>query len=159
MSLLRVAKAPAVAGTPTTTVMEAIRRMEKADIGAVVVLDGNDQLQGTFTERDVMLRIVLPKKDPETTEMSGVMTTGVITIRPDTEANDAVRKMWDHRIRHLPIVQQGGTVKGIVEIQNLFHERFEDMTQELDSLAAYIGSDGPGGWDRTLRTFRMGIVP
>ena len=145
MSLLRVAKAPAVAVTSTTTVMEAIRKMEKAGVGAVVVLDENDRLQGTFTERDVTLRVVLGRKDPDTTDMEAVMTRGVITIRPDTEANDAVKKMWDNNIRHLPVVQQDGTVKGIVEIQDLFHERFEGMTQELDSLAAYIGSDGPGG--------------
>ena len=145
MSFLRGANAPAVAVIPTTTVMEAIRKMENAGVGAVVVLDENDRLQGTFTERDVMLRVVLAKRDPETTDMNAVMTTGVITIRPDTDANDAVRKMWDNHIRHLPIVQQEGTVKGIVEIQDLYHERLENMTQELDSLAAYIGSDGPGG--------------
>lgn len=145
MSLLRVAKAPAIAVTPTTTVMKAIRKMEKVGVGAVVVLDENERLQGTFTERDVMLRIVLDRKDPETTDMKTVMTSGVVTIRPDSDANDAVRKMWDNNIRHLPIVHQDGTVKGIVEIQDLFHERFEGMTQELDSLAAYIGSDGPGG--------------
>ena len=105
----------------------------------------NDRLQGTFTERDVMLRIVLGNRDPETTHMKAVMTTRVITIRPDTDANDAGRTMWDNHIRHLPIVQQDGTVRGIVGIQDLFHERFEYMTEELDSLAAYIGSDGPGG--------------
>jgi len=145
MSILRVAKAPAVAVKPTTTVMEAVRKMEAAGTGAVVVLDENDRLQGTFTERDVMLRIVRDHRDPETTEVGTVMTRGVVTIRPDCEANDAVRKMWDNNIRHLPVVWQDGTVKGIVEIQDLFHERFEGMTQELDSLAAYIGSDGPGG--------------
>jgi CBS domain-containing protein len=145
MSLLRVAKAPAIAVTPATTVIDAIRKMEKVGVGAVVVLDQKNQLQGTFTERDVMLRVILGKKDPETTTMQEVMTTGVVTIRPDTDANDAVSKMWENQIRHLPIVRKDGTVEGIVEIQDLFYERFEDMTQELDSLAAYIATDGPGG--------------
>lgn len=145
MSLLRVAKAPAIAVTPTTTVIDAIRRMEKVGVGAVVVLDENNQLHGTFTERDVMLRVVLENKDPQTTIMQEVMTTGVVTIRPDTNANDAVSKMWENQIRHLPIVRQNGTVEGIVEIQDLFYERFENMTQELDSLAAYISTDSPGG--------------
>ncbi len=145
MSLLRVAKAPTVAVTPETTVIEAIRKMEKAGVGAVIVLDENNRVQGTFTERDVMLRIVLGSRDPETTEMEEVMTTGVVTIQPDSDANEAVRKMWDNQIRHLPVVQQDGTVKGIVEVQDLFHERFENMTQELDSFAAYIGFDGSGG--------------
>jgi len=36
-------------------------------------------------------------------------------------------------------------VDGIVEIRNLFHERFEDLTQQLDSLESYIATDGIGG--------------
>ena len=52
MSLLRIAKAPAVIMPPAATVMDAVERMQKANPGAVAVVRGN-QLQGMFTERDV----------------------------------------------------------------------------------------------------------
>jgi hypothetical protein len=53
--------------------------------------------------------------------------------------------MWEAHIGHLPVVRRDGKVERIVEIRNLFHERFEDMLQELDSLESYMASDGIGG--------------
>jgi signal-transduction protein with cAMP-binding, CBS, and nucleotidyltransferase domain len=119
-------------------------RREENDVGAVVVLD-NGQLQGMFSERDVMLRIVLEKRDPEKIEVKDVMTTDVVAIRKDAKPEEAVQLMWERHIRHLPVVREDGKVEGIVEIRNLFHERFEDMTQQLDSLESYIAMDGIGG--------------
>jgi CBS domain-containing protein len=144
MNILRIAKAPAVVVAPSATVMEAVRRMKDANVGAVAVLDG-EVLQGMFSERDVMLRIVLEKRDPETTMVKDVMTTEVVAIRKDTKAEEAVNLMWERHIRHLPVVREDGKVEGIVEIRNLFHERFEDMMGQLDSLEKYIAVDGIGG--------------
>jgi CBS-domain-containing membrane protein len=73
------------------------------------------------------------------------MTTDVIAIRKDTQPNEAVKLMGERHIRHLPVVREDGKVEGIVEIRNLFHERFEEMTQQLDSLESYIATDGIGG--------------
>jgi CBS domain-containing protein len=144
MSILRLAKAPIAAVAPTVTVMEAVRKMNDANVGAVVVLDGG-VVRGMFSERDIMLRIVLENKDPRTTLVKDVMTTNVVAIRKDTKVEDAVSLMWQRHIRHLPVIREDGKVEGIVEIRNLFHERIEDMTQQLDSLESYIATDGIGG--------------
>ena len=144
MSILRLAKAPIAAVAPTVTVMEAARKMNDANVGAVVVLDGG-VVQGMFSERDVMLRIVLENKDPQTTVVKDVMTTNVVAIRKDTKVEEAVNLMWERHIRHLPVIREDGKVEGIVEIRNLFHERIEDATQQLDSLESYIATDGIGG--------------
>lgn len=144
MSILRIARTATAAVSPTATVMDAVRRMKDANVGAVVVLDG-EVLQGMFSERDVMLRIVLEKRDPEKTRVKDVMTTEVIAIGKDTQPDEAVKLMWDRHIRHLPVVREDGKVEGIVEIRNLFHEKFEDMAQQLDSLESYFAADGIGG--------------
>ena len=144
MSILRIAKAPTTAVSPSATVMDGVKKMRDANVGAVVVLD-NGVLQGMFSERDVMLRIVLEKRDPEKTKVKDVMTTQVVAISKNTKPDEAVRLMWERHIRHLPVVREDGTVEGIVEIRNLFHETFEDMAQQLDSLESYIATDGIGG--------------
>ena len=144
MSILRLAKAPAAAVPPSATVLDAVRKMKEADVGAVVVLDGG-ALQGMFSERDVMLRIVLENKDPQITKVKDVMTTNVVAIRKDTKPEDAVHLMWERHIRHLPVVCEDGRVEGIVEIRNLFHEQIADMCQQLDSLESYLATDGIGG--------------
>jgi CBS domain-containing protein len=144
MNILRLAKESTAVVTPSTTVLEAVRKMKDANVGAVVVLDG-EVLQGMFSERDVMLRIVLEGRDPRTTRVMDVMTTDVIAIRKDTSPDEAVNLMWGRHIRHLPIVSDEGRVDGIVEIRTLFHETFEDLTHQLDSLESYIAADGIGG--------------
>ena len=73
------------------------------------------------------------------------MTTDIVAIRKDTNPDEAVKLMWERHIRHLPVVREDGKVEGIVEIRNLFHDRLEDMTQQLDSLESYIATDGIGG--------------
>jgi CBS-domain-containing membrane protein len=73
------------------------------------------------------------------------MTTEVVAIRKNTKPDEAVKLMWEKHIRHLPVVREDGQVDGIVEIRNLFHEKFEDLTQQLDSLESYIATDGIGG--------------
>jgi CBS domain-containing protein len=144
MSILRIAKALTATVAPSATVMESVRRMKEANVGAVVVVDGG-VLQGMFSERDLMVRIVLEKRDPEKTWVKDVMTTDVVAIRKDTTPDEAVKLMWERHIRHLPVVRENGEVEGIVEIRNLFHETFEEMAQQLDSLESYIATDGIGG--------------
>jgi len=85
--------------------------MKENNVGAVAVLDVGE-LQGMFSERDVMLRIVLEKKDPEKTMVKDVMTTQVLTIRPDTTADEAVKLMSDRHVRHLPVIREDGRVEG-----------------------------------------------
>src|SRR6516164_1977723 len=144
MGILRLAKAPTVTVVPSATVMEAVRTMNDANVGAVVVLDGG-VVQGMFSERDVMLRIVLENKDPQTTLVKDVMTTNIVAIRKDTKVEEAVSLMWERHTRHLPVIREDGQAEGIVEIRNLFHERIEDVSQQLDSLESYIATDGIGG--------------
>ena len=65
--------------SPSNTVREAIETMAAAKVGSVVVAE-NGLLAGIFSERDVMLRVVMEGRDPNVTEVEEVMTTPVITI-------------------------------------------------------------------------------
>jgi CBS domain-containing protein len=92
-----------------------------------------------------MLRVVLEHRNANETRVGDVMTTNIVAIYKDTPPEEAVTLMWERHIRHLPVVTRDGRVEGIVEIRNLFHERFEDMNRQLDSLESYIACDGIGG--------------
>jgi CBS domain-containing protein len=124
--------------------MEAAKRMKESNVGAVAVLD-REVLKGIFSERDLMLRVVLEHRNANETRVGDVMTTNIVAIYKDTPPEEAVTLMWERHIRHLPVVTRDGRVEGIVEIRNLFHERFEDMNRQLDSLESYIACDGIGG--------------
>src|ERR1041385_9161050 len=137
MGLLRIAQSPTVTVEPSTTVLDAVKTMDRENIGAVAIME-QGTLQGIFSERDVMLRVVLENRDPGTTRISDVMTADVVTIRRDSTADDALKLMHDKHIRHLPVIDALGKVVAMLSIRNLLHEKVEDLTDQLDSLEAYI---------------------
>ena len=135
---------PVIAVPPTATVMETIRTMAGTKVGSVVVLDGSS-LVGIFSERDVMLRVVLERRDPETTTVQEVMTSPVQTIPASTTGDAALRIMLQNHIRHLPVVDDNGGTLAVVSMRKLLEEKIEELNQELDSLESYITADGIGG--------------
>ncbi len=143
-NLLRIAGVPAISVASSATVSEAFERMATEGVGAVLVIDG-DELKGIFTERDVMLRVALPKRDPETTSMRDVMTSYVTVVRNSTTRADALKIMVERHIRHLPVVGASGKIDGVLSICHLLSDQLDDLERELDSLTAYISADGIGG--------------
>jgi CBS domain-containing protein len=98
-----------------------------------------------FSERDLMLRVVVEKRDPERTQVGEVMTSPVQTIRRDATADEALKVMLEKHIRHLPIVETDGRLCGMISMRSLLHDKVEDLTVQLDSLEAYFTADGCGG--------------
>ena len=144
MGLLRIARTPLVTVNPEATVMQAVRTMTDESIGAVAVTDGR-RLVGMFSERDLMLRVISERRDPEQTLVRDVMTSPVETIDRDTAADDALKVMLEKHIRHLPIVDRDGKLAGMISMRSLLHDKVEDLTVQLDSLEAYFTADGFGG--------------
>jgi CBS domain-containing protein len=128
----------------TSTVMETVRTMAGAKVGSVVVVDG-DRLEGIFSERDVMMRVVLEGRDPERTTVEEVMTSPVQTIPVETTGDAALQVMLQNHIRHLPVVDNSGRVAAVVSMRNLLEEKVQELNQQLDSLESYIAADGIGG--------------
>jgi CBS domain-containing protein len=126
------------------TVLDAIQAMAGAKVGSVLVVD-DGQLHGIFSERDVMLRVVLESRDPGRTRVEQVMTSPVRTVPQRTSVDRALQLMLHDHIRHLPIVDKNGQVLSIVSMRSLLEEKIAELTNELDSLGSYIAADGIGG--------------
>jgi len=103
--------------TPTTAVSEAVKTMNDANVGAVVVLDQR-KLAGIFTERDVLTRVVGAGRDPRTTPVSEVMTSEVRSVEPATPVEAALQLMSERRHRHVPVLQ-GGEVQGMISMGDI----------------------------------------
>jgi len=129
---------------PTTTVLEAIEAMAQQRTGACVVVDGS-KLVGLFTERDVMMKVVLKRIDPATVPISQVCTTTLITAKPDTPEHQALRTMIDRHIRHLPVIDLKGELVGMLSLRKLLQHRVDELSVQLESLHAFITDDALGG--------------
>ena len=144
MSLLKIASVPAATVSPQSAVTEAVQGMNDKRVGAVAVVE-NDELVGIFTERDVMIRVVLAGKDPKTTTMSEVMTREVETAQVDMHYGDCLRVMVERHFRHLPIIDSDNHVLGVLSVRDMLQHAADDLTTQLDSMVKYFGADGPGG--------------
>jgi len=100
---------------------------------------------GIFTERDVLVRLALSRRDPALTPIMDVMTTGVETAKIEITAGEALTVMLERHFRHLPIVDADGKLLGIISLRNLLQWRTEDLRRELDSLEQYYSNDSLGG--------------
>jgi CBS domain-containing protein len=114
---------------PGMTVRQAAREMAARHVGTVVVADQEGRLDGIFTERDLLERIVAAGLDPDTTPLAEVMTRDLQTITPDSTLREALWLMERHGIRHLPVMDNGSVV-GIVSLRDLIGKEVAEVEHE-----------------------------
>ncbi len=102
---------------PTATVHDAVQQMIAAMIGSVLVVEEGN-LVGIFTERDVLVRVVGPNRDPMTTPVSYVMTHDPVTAESTTTVQEVIDLHSGKSFRHLPIVDNGRLV-GMVSMRDV----------------------------------------
>jgi len=125
-----------VAVAPSATILEAAQHMNARGTGSVLVLEG-EKLVGIFTERDVLRRVVAEQRDPARTPVRDVMTTSLITCKPETPVEDCAAVMTQRRIRHLPVVGPAGLC-GLVTSGDVLAFQFAEQEATLKHLASYF---------------------
>jgi CBS domain-containing protein len=118
------------------SVLHAIRLMADVNIGAVLVTQGN-LISGIFTERDYLQKVALDSRSSKDTRVSEVMSTPVITARPEDTVQECLEVMTNCRCRHLPVVD-GEELLGIVSIGDLVKRVLDEKESEIEQLNHYI---------------------
>ncbi len=103
----------------TDTVSKAIKLMAENNVGAVVIVDDQMKPIGIFTERDLLIKVCARGLDPGNTLLKDVMTKDPFTVKEETPVKQALEIMLNFGFRHLPIVDEKGTLIGIVSIRDL----------------------------------------
>jgi CBS domain-containing protein len=111
----------------SASVLDAVERMNQLRIGALVVME-EGQVQGMFTERDVLRRVMGEGRDPAKTPVGEVMTTDVICCQPSSDLDEISAIMKDRRVRHLPVCDDDGDLLGLISIGdvNAFHASHQE---------------------------------
>ena len=118
---------------PNTSVMNAAHAMRMADVGTVLVMEG-EELHGILTDRDIVVRAIAAGRDPLTTPVGEVCSRVLVTVSPETGVGEAVRLMREHALRRLPVVEKDGRVTGIVSIGDIAVAR--DRRSALGDISA-----------------------
>jgi CBS domain-containing protein len=118
--------------TPGTTVRDAAKLMQREDTGILPVVEseGTKKLVGVVTDRDIAIRVVAEGRDGNT-RVSDVMTTSrLATLRPDADVDDVMDTMANEQVRRVPIVDERGTLVGIVAQADVVRKARDDKKAE-----------------------------
>lgn len=119
------------------TVLDAALVMNEHRVGALVVID-EGQVVGMFTERDVLRRVVGERRAAADTLVADVMTTEVLCCTPETSLEEIRGVMKNRRIRHLPVVDGGRRLQGLVSIGDLNAHEATSQEQTIYLLHEYL---------------------
>ena len=129
-------KRPTLSVEASASVLEALEVMAEADIGAVMVKEG-ERIIGIFTERDYARKCELQGLTAAETPLQEMMTSEMVTVKSDISADDCMGIMDQHHIRHLPVVD-GGSMVGIVSLRDMVGTMLEDRETTIKGLENYI---------------------
>ena len=122
--------------------LQSARVMTDHQVGAVLIVDEQNRPVGIFTERDLMVRVIVHGLDPATVPLSRVMTRELFCASPDQSATIAAQEMQARHVRHLPVVEQGRFV-GMLSLRDLLREQLTVLSIEVEELTHYVHGDPP----------------
>jgi CBS domain-containing protein len=125
--------------SPDDSVFSALELMAKHDIGALLVMR-DDQLAGIFSERDYARKVILLGKSSKETAIKEIITEKVLYALPEQTTDQAMALMTEKHIRHLPVLDAGKRVVGMVSIGDLVKETISQQAFLIKQLEQYIAS-------------------
>lgn len=121
---------------PDTTVYNALELMAYKNIGAVLVMDG-ENLVGILSERDYARKVILKARFSRDTLVREIMTEKVVCVRPDQSVEECMALMTAKRIRHLPVTE-GSKVIGVISIGDAVKAVISEQEFIIEQLENYI---------------------
>jgi CBS domain-containing protein len=118
------------------TVSDALRKMEKKNVGSLIVMDG-ETLVGIITERDYARKVFLKGRASPTTPVHDIMSTKIFYAQPDQSVEECMAIMTDKKVRHLPVLERGQLI-GVISIGDLVKSIISDQKFMIDQLEHFI---------------------
>ncbi len=118
------------------TVLEATELMIDKHVGSVVI-SGSGVIEGIFTERDLMKRVVAKRVDPAMVKIKDVMTKDLITINPEDSATKCLQLMKENNCRHM-LVFEDGSLYGILSLRDMLLLMVGEKEELLSYLERYV---------------------
>ncbi len=124
----------------TDTVLQAIKVMAEAHIGALLVTE-DGKIVGIYTERDYLYKGENEGRAAKDTKIKDVMISKMITVTKDTTVEQCMGLMKQYNVRHLPVVENDQLV-GLVSMRDVMFAALENKESEIRGLENYIMGSG-----------------
>lgn len=117
------------------TIAAAAQLMRDRHTGDLVVIDGMDEERepiGIVTDRDIVVEVVARGRNPEKTTVGDIMSNRVVVAAESEDSAEALERMAAHGVRRVPVVNDAGSVTGIVALDDLLRVHAEQAARLLD---------------------------
>jgi len=122
--------------SPDTTVFDALKTMADKNVGALVVLAG-EEVVGLISERDYARKVILHGKSSREISVSEIMSTNIHSVRPDQNIEECMEEMTDKRVRHLPVLDKN-RLAGLISIGDVVKAIIDNQDATIKHLENYI---------------------
>jgi signal-transduction protein with cAMP-binding, CBS, and nucleotidyltransferase domain len=122
---------------PDAKVLEALDLMAKKGIGALVVVDKDDEVIGILSERDYARKIILMGRVSQDTPVKDIMTKEVYGVHYETTAEECMALMTDKHFRHLPVCKDN-KLAGVISIGDVVKAIMTEQKVTIENLENYI---------------------
>jgi CBS domain-containing protein len=126
--------------SPETTVQDLLAKLAEHNIGAAIVSSSGTDVAGIVSERDVVRALRDGDAGLLRAPVSQIMTATVISTEPTEGVDRLANVMTEHRIRHVPVLEEGRLV-GLVSIGDIVKCRLDELELERENLVKYITSE------------------
>ena len=124
---------------PEDTVFEALKLLAGYEVGALMVMD-QGRVVGVLSERDYTRKIALQGRSSRDTLVRDIMTRDVLYVTPQATTHQCMALMSEKKIRHLPVIDDDGTVLGMISIRDIMDDIIADHEETIAQLENYIRS-------------------
>lgn len=126
--------------SPDTFVFDAIKLMDSAKVGALLVMD-DQKLVGIVSERDYARKVILKDRQSHSTPVKDIMTQNVLGVSQHDMVDDCLRIMSENHIRHLPVLENNHPI-GILSVMDVVKNILSEKQDLIDQLENYIAGAG-----------------
>jgi CBS domain-containing protein len=112
--------------------------MKEEDVGSVIIVDDGRPV-GIVTDRDLVVEVLEPRQDPTRITAGDIMTESPVTLQQSDGVYDATSTMFEHAVRRIPVVDDDGSVAGILTLDDVVIL----LADELDDIAGVIEAESP----------------
>ncbi|TML95879.1 MAG: CBS domain-containing protein [Actinobacteria bacterium] len=120
--------------SPSQSLAEAAAVMKGEDVGSVPVVE-DDRLAGIVTDRDIVIRAVAERRDPQTVKVDEVASRQLVTVEPEQDLDEALALMARHQVRRLPVVEAGRLVGMLAQADVALEAKEKKVGETIEEIS------------------------
>ena len=139
-TILKVKGRSVSTARPEDTVQEIANRLAQRNIGAIVVVGDNGRVSGIISERDLIRALAKQGASALQVPVQEIMTRNVVTCNITASSDEIMETMTRGRFRHIPVIDDDGSLIGIVSIGDVVKQHIAEVELEVTAMRGYLAT-------------------